>query len=282
LKLFGKDLDKEVAIVAEIGQNHEGDIDRAKRLIELAKEAGADAVKFQSFTPEKLYPESMPERLARAKKHALSTTEQIRLSIYAEAVEIPWFSTPVQLDWVDFLEHEINPPAFKIASGDITNTELLEAVAATGKPVILSTGGATWDELVAASVMFLPSRLVVMHCSAAYPPPMDQLNLTALRTITKQINISPLGYSCHIPDIDVCIAAVALGARVLEVHFTDLGGDARSQAEFHDHRVSFNKWDFIELRRRVDRINEALGDGIKRPMPCEQPFLDLMHEIGRR
>lgn len=291
MNLFGRDLDKEVAIVAEIGQNHEGDIERALRMITMAKDCGADAVKFQAFTPEKLYPATMPERRARAKKHALTAHDFGRIAEHAAKVGIPWFSSVVHEEWIPVLE-ALDMPVYKVASAEITNEPLLKAIAEKGKPVILSTGASTPGDIKAALKLWRTAEVlpIPMQCVAAYPSPVDAQNLRWLQGMTMGFPDVPMGYSCHLPNIDVCIAAVALGARVLEVHVTDLNGDARLSAPFHDHRISFHLgslfggmgYGLAELVRRVRAVCPALGDGIKRVMPCEEPFVELMKEIGRR
>ncbi len=272
MKIGPVDLDKDVLVVAEIGNNHEGDLMLAEDLIALAAECGAQAVKFQSIRPEELVRPDQHARLAQLRRICIPEEAHIRLAKRAEMAGVMFLSTPFYLDAVDLLDPLV--PAFKIASGDNDFVPLLRRVAATGKPVLLSTGMADMD-LVRMAVRELEeawrgckraSALVLLHCVSAYPTPPVQANLRAILTLASLGY--PVGYSDHTLGLDACLLAVALGARVVEKHFTI----SKTRSEFRDHKLSA---DPQELRELVDRVRGAaamLGDGDKRLMPDEQPL----------
>ncbi len=178
MKLFDKDLNREIAVIAEIGVNHEGDVEVASKLVRLAAEAGADAVKFQTFTPARYASASDPARLERVTGFALDEAAHRRLAKEAESHGIAFFSTPVTEDVVPLLDELCS--AFKIASGDLTFEPVIRAAASRGKPVVLSTGLGTLEEVDRAvgwvrdevGEQALAERLVLMHCISAYPTPI--------------------------------------------------------------------------------------------------------------
>ena len=226
MRLFGKDLDREVAIVAEIGVNHEGDVDAALRLVRLAAEAGADAVKFQSYTPERYVSAADPERLARVRKFALDEAAHRRLAAEAAAAADRLFlERPRPKTW-SRCSREL-APAIKIASGDLDFEPVIRAAAATGKPVILSTGAGTLDEIDRAVGWVrdeiggadLAERLVLMQCVSAYPAPIEEASAAAVPFLRARYGV-PVGYSNHVIGPEACYAAIALGASTIEVHFT--------------------------------------------------------------
>jgi len=271
VKIGHVDLEREVLVVAEIGNNHEGDVALAEELIALAAASGAQAVKFQTIRPDCLVAPGQHARLAQLRKLSLPEEAHARLAARAAKEGVMFLSTPFYLDAVDLLDPLV--PAFKIASGDNNFVPLLRRVAATGKPVLLSTGMADMDAVRAAVAELekvwvesgeAPS-LVLMHCVSAYPTPAAQANLKAIPTLASLGHL--VGYSDHTLGIDACLLAVALGARVIEKHFTI----SKNYSEFRDHRLSAEP---SELQLLVERVREAaamLGDGEKRVMPSEQP-----------
>jgi N,N'-diacetyllegionaminate synthase len=269
MKLFGRDLDAEVAIVAEIGVNHEGDAERAAKLIRLAAEAGADAVKLQHYTPERYASASDPERLERVRRFALGEDSLEHLLRTAEAAGVPLFSTPVTEDWVDHLDAM---PAIKIASGDLTFEPVVRAAAATGKPILLSTGLSEVDEIDRAvdwvrdevGTRALPDRLVLLHCVSAYPTPIEQANVRAVPYLHERYGLR-VGWSNHVLGIEACLAAVALGACVVEVHFTD----QRTGRAFRDHELSCDPPMLRQLVSQARPVRVALGEWGKRRQPAE-------------
>lgn len=260
MKLFGKDLTREVAIVAEIGVNHEGDADAALELVSLAAEAGADAVKFQSYTPARYTAANDAERLARVGRFALSEKTHKDLADEAKARGVHFFSTPLSEDWVENLAPLAS--AIKIASGDLTFEPVVRAAARTGKPVILSTGLGTDDEIDRAvgwlreeiGAEHLGERVVLLHCVVAYPTPLEEANLLAIPFLAERYRV-PVGYSNHVLGLDACFGAVALGACLLEVHFTD----QREGRTFRDHQLSLLPGELAELVRRTPGLRAARG-----------------------
>jgi N,N'-diacetyllegionaminate synthase len=279
MHLFGKDLNRDVAIVAEIGVNHEGDVEAASRLVRLAAEAGADAVKFQSYTPERYVSAADPERLARVRRFALDETAHRRLAAEAKALEIAFFSTPLTEDQVALLAQLA--PAIKIASGDLDFEPVIRAAAATGKPVILSTGAGTLDEIDRAVGWVrdeiggadLAERLVLMQCVSAYPAPVGQASAAAVPFLRARYGV-PVGYSNHVVGPEACYAAIALGASTIEVHFTD----RKEGRSFRDHALSFEPDELKDLVEKAARIRAAVGKNGKTPQASEPVDVRMMRK----
>lgn len=279
MDLFGKNLEREVVVVAEIGVNHEGDVKAASRLVHAAAQAGADAVKLQSYTAERFVAATDAGRLARARRFALDEAAHKSLAKEAAALGIGLFSTPVSEDWVPFLDSIC--PVIKIASGDLTFEPVIRAASATGKPVILSTGDGTMDEIERAvgwvrdevGEAALPERLILMHCVSAYPTPIGEANVRSVPYLRERFCL-PVGYSNHVLGGEAVLAAVALGAQVIEVHFTD----RKEGREFRDHAMSFEPAELAGLVASVFRVRASLGEYDKRPMPCEAPVIDAIRK----
>jgi N,N'-diacetyllegionaminate synthase len=270
MKIGHVDIDRDVLVVAEIGNNHEGDLGLAEDLISLAAGVGAQAVKFQTILPSELVAPDQEARLAQLRRICIPAEAHERLALRAKKEGVMFISTPFYLGAVDLLEPLA--PAFKIASGDNNFVPLLRQVGATGKPILLSTGMADITT-VTASVRVLEGLyqdrgqvlpLVLMHCVSAYPTPVDQANLKAIATLaTLGYRV---GYSDHTLGTQACVMAVALGARVLEKHFTI----SKTHSEFRDHQLSADPKEMQELVERVREANVLLGDGEKRIMKDEQ------------
>lgn len=263
------DLTQRVCIVAEIGNNHEGDPELAARMIRLAAAAGADAVKFQTIVPERLVAPSQAERLARLRQFALSRADFAALKAVADAEGVLFLSTPFDLESARFLDSLV--PAFKVASGDNDHYPLLDVLAGLGKPVLLSTGLAGLPEITAA-VARIGRRLerpvtaedvAVLHCVASYPVPPEEANLGAIADL-RALGLTT-GYSDHTLGIEAAVLSVALGARIVEKHFTL----DKAHSDFRDHRLSADPDELTRLVRRVRRAEVLLGPGVKRPMACE-------------
>jgi N,N'-diacetyllegionaminate synthase len=271
MRLFDVDLENDIAVIAEIGVNHEGNVDAAARLIEAAAAAGAHAVKFQSYTPERFVSSADAERFARVKRFALDEAAHRRLAAVAADNGIAFFSSAITEDWVPLIA-ELSP-AIKIASGDVTFRPVIEAAARTGKPVVLSTGAADAGEVdvavgwfkEAAGRMDVSDRLVLLHCVSGYPTPIDQANLLSIPFLRERFNVT-VGWSNHVIGPDACIAAVALGAAVVEVHVTD----RKEGRAFRDHSLSFEPDELAALVKRLGSVRKALGARDKHPAPCER------------
>lgn len=270
MKIGHVDLTRDVLVVAEIGNNHEGDLGLAEELISLAAKAGAQAVKFQTIRPEELVTPDQEVRLAQLRCICIPAEVHERLAARAKKEGVMFISTPFYLGAVDLLKPLV--PAYKIASGDNNFIPLLTRVGATGKPILLSTGMADMVT-IKASVDVLerqsqergaPLPLVLLHCVSAYPTPADQANLRAITTLSALGY--PVGYSDHTLGTQACVMAVALGARVLEKHFTI----SKNHSEFRDHKLSADPEEMRELVERVREANVMLGDGEKCIMKDEQ------------
>ncbi len=272
MRIGSLDTNTRVVVVAEVGNNHEGDSALAEELVHLAADAGADAVKLQTFNPDHYASSRDAERLARLRKFTLAHDAVRHLAAVARDVGIVFFSTPFDLGSVSFLEPIV--PVFKTASGDITFYPLLDAVAATGKPVILSTGTATLDEVAAAVARVRTAQravgttadLSLLHCVAAYPVPPEQANLRAITALRERFPDCTIGYSDHTMGDDAAVAAIALGARIIEKHFTI----AHDHSDFRDHQLSATLDELRQLITRVRTTESMLGSGVKQPQPCEE------------
>lgn len=270
MKLFGRDLSTEVAVIAEIGVNHEGDPDVALSLLREAARAGADAVKFQSYTPERFASASDPARLQRVRRFALDEATHCRLSDEAAALGVAFFSTAVTEDWVPLLA-ELGE-AIKIASGDLDFAPVIRAAIRTGRKVIISTGAGDVEDVDRAvawcreevGAELLPERLAILHCVSAYPAPIEQANLASIPFLSQRYGL-PIGWSNHVLGPDAVIAAVALGAQIVEMHFTD----RREGREFRDHALSFEPAEFSAAIKSIRGVRQGLGQAGKTLQPCE-------------
>jgi len=279
MNLFGRQLGTELVVVAEIGVNHEGDVEAASRLIRAAADAGADGVKLQSYTAERLTSAADPARLARVTRFGLSPEAHERLFDEARQSGIRLFSTAVTEDWVDWIA--AHAPVIKIASGDLSFEPVIRAAARSGRIVILSTGcGDVADvdravgwvaEEVGQSV--LRERLVLMHCVSAYPAPAAEANLLAIPFMRERYGIE-VGYSNHVAGMDVPLAAVALGASVIELHFTD----RREGREFRDHHLSVEPRELDDFVARARVVWSARGTPSKTLQECERASRDIIRK----
>ena len=267
-------------IIAEAGVNHNGDINLAKQLVDAAAEAGADLVKFQTFNANRLVTrnakkadyqnqttdgqESQCEMLRQLE---LSTEMHDELISYCAIRDIGFFSTGFDIESIDLLM-SLGQDCIKIPSGEITNLPYLRHIGGLGKAVIFSTGMATLGEIEAAIEVLeqagtLRSKITVLHCTTEYPTPMAEVNLSAMQNIHSAFGVS-VGYSDHTSGIEVAIAAVALGALVIEKHFTldrNLPGP--------DHKASLEPKELKAMVAAIRNIEVALGDGLKRITPSE-------------
>jgi N,N'-diacetyllegionaminate synthase len=267
-------------IIAEAGVNHNGDMAMARQLIDVAADAGADWVKFQSFRADKLVTAyaakadyqslatgSAESQHAMIRRLELTRADHETLQRHCATRAIHFFSTGFDAESVDMLM-ELGLDCCKVPSGEITNLPLLRHIGRYGKAVILSTGMATLGEIEAAlhaleSAGTPRARITVLHCNTEYPTPMVDVNLRAMLSIRDAFGVA-VGYSDHTAGIEVAVAAVALGATVIEKHFTldrTLPGP--------DHKASLEPGELRSLVAAIRNIEQALGDGIKRPSPSE-------------
>jgi sialic acid synthase SpsE len=266
------DLLSDVLVIAEIGNNHEGDFGLARDMIQAAAAAGARAVKFQTIEPERLVSASQAARIEQLSRYAFSREQFASLAGIARAAGVMFLSTPFSPEVVAWLDDLV--PAFKIASGDNNFTRLLAAVAATGKPVLLSTGMSNLADISKACQVIenaaraggVPSEIALLHCCSAYPTPPDQANLRAIVTLARETG-RMVGYSDHTLGIDAAVLSVALGARIVEKHFTL----SKTQSDFRDHALSADPVELAELVRRIRLAQDLLGSGDKKSQPAEMP-----------
>lgn len=271
---------KRTLIIAEAGVNHNGDPALAKELVACAAAAGADVVKFQSFITSKLVSSLTPKadyqkastdpdesQFEMIRKLELSRADHVALIVECRRHGIGFLSTAFDVESFDMLV-ELGIDLVKIPSGEITNLPFLRHVASTGRPVILSTGMATLGEIESALDIIEQAgtprnQITILHCSTEYPTPMPDVNLRAMCSIKQAFGVD-IGYSDHTVGIEVPIAAVALGATVIEKHFTtdrNLPGP--------DHRASLEPHEMKAMVDAIRNIELALGDGLKRPNPSE-------------
>jgi N,N'-diacetyllegionaminate synthase len=262
-------------VIAEAGVNHNGDLDLARRLVDAAADAGADLVKFQTFSADRLVSRQAAKaeyqkaggdagesQYAMLKRLELTREMHEVLIAYCAARGIGFYSTGFDIESVEMLVG-LGVPSFKVPSGEITNLPYLRHVGRYGRPVILSTGMATLGDVEAALAVLEEAgtpraRITVLHCTTEYPTPMHEVNLRAMASLRDALGVA-VGYSDHTPGIEVAIAAVALGASVIEKHFTlsrDLPGP--------DHRASLEPHELAAMVRAIRNIEVALGDGVKR------------------
>jgi len=265
----------DVLVIAEIGCNHNGSKEIAKRQIDEAAAAGAGAVKFQTFKSEalisryaakaeyqKITTGTEGNQLEMTKKLELSYDTQRELMAYCEAIGIRYLAAPFDLESIDFLA-STRIEAIKIPSGEINNPPYLRKVNKIGKPVILSTGMSTMDE-VETALRFLPDvKVSLLHCTTEYPCPYESVNLKAMLALKERFGL-PVGYSDHAVGIEVAVAAVAMGASIIEKHFTldrNMPGP--------DQKASIEPPELRALVEGIRRVSLAMGDGIKRPAAAE-------------
>lgn len=267
-----------IRIIAEAGVNHNGNMELAKKMVVKAKEAGADYIKFQTFQPEKLVSKyadkaeyqkkttgSEESQLEMLKKLALTQEDFRELKDYCEQVGIGFISTPFDLDSIDFLE-SLDMDFWKIPSGEITNLPYLIKIAKTGRPIVMSTGMCQMEEIEDALTWLKKSgagEITLLHCNTQYPTPMEDVNLNAMQSLKRQFHLS-VGYSDHTQGIEVPIAAAALGAAVIEKHFT-----LDQTMEGPDHMASLAPEELSAMVRGIRNIEKALGDGEKGVTPSE-------------
>jgi N-acetylneuraminate synthase len=273
-----------VYVIAEIGLNHNGDVNLAMQLIDVAADAGAQAVKFQKRTPEISTPEHMKNTpretpwglmtyLEYRYRVEFSREQYVEIGDYATFRGLDWFASPWDEPSVDFLE-DLNVAAHKVASASVTDLGLLEALAATGKPVILSTGMSTLEQIDRAVAVLGTDNLVILHATSTYPLPPEEANLRMITTLRHRYPGVPIGYSGHERGLQISIAAVALGAVAVERHITldrTMWGS--------DHAASLEPQGFTQLVRDIRIVEEALGDGVKRIFPGELAPLAKLRRV---
>ena len=280
-KLVGDD--QPCYIVAEVGINHNGDVNLAKRLISVALAAGCDAVKFQKRTVAVVY---TPEELAKPRESPFGETngdlkyglefgreEYAEIDAFCKSVKMPWFASPWDEASVDFLD-QFDLPAYKVASASLTDDNLLRHIRNTGKPVILSTGMSTYDEIDHAVEVLGKENLILMHATSTYPASYGELNLRVIPALSLRHGV-PVGYSGHETGIPSSVCAVAIGACCVERHITI---DRAMWGS--DHAASLEPNGINRLVRDIRLWEQSKGDGNKRVFESEKPIIKKLRRVG--
>ena len=276
-------MNKNVIIIAEAGVNHNGELELAKKLIEKAAFSGADYVKFQTFKAQNIVTKSASKALYQSKNINDQDDSQFnmlkkleipfgwhkKLIEYASSFGIKFLSTGFDRESIDFL-HTLELDFFKIPSGEITNKPYLKHIASKGIPIVISTGMANMKEIEEALEIFLNNGfkkqdITILHCNTEYPTPIEDVNLKAMNFIKQNFNVN-VGYSDHTLGIEVSIAAVALGATIIEKHFT-----LDKNMKGPDHKASLNPDELNELVKSIRNVEKSIsGNGIKEPSKSEK------------
>jgi N-acetylneuraminate synthase len=273
-----------VYVIAEIGLNHNGSVDLAMELIDVAADSGAQAVKFQKRTPDISTPEHMKSTLRETPwgtmtyldyryRVEFSREQYVEIGDYATLRGLDWFASPWDEPSVHFLE-DLNVVAHKIASASVTDLEMLRTLSATGKPIILSTGMSTLEQIDRAVAVLDPEKLIILHATSTYPLPPEEANIRMIPALQLRYPGIPIGYSGHERGLQISIAAVALGAVAVERHITldrTMWGS--------DHAASLEPQGFEHLIRDIRVVGEAMGDGIKRIYPGELAPLSKLRRV---
>ena len=266
--------ESDIVIIAEIGNNHEGDFGLAKEMIHLASETGVDAVKFQTFITDQYVGKSDDARFKRLESFELSQAQFSELSETAKSLDMAFISTPFDIKSAKFLSNIVD--ALKISSGDNNFYPMIEVAASLDKPIILSTGMAFLEDvLLCRDLIKRISKergdvleLAILHCISAYPVDKADANLSAITTLIRDVD-EVVGYSDHTIGPDAAVVAVALGARIIEKHFTI----DKHFSDFRDHQLSADPDEMREMVRRIRETEKMLGTGEKKVEICEQECL---------
>ena len=269
---------KHVYIIAEAGVNHNGSLENAKKLVLAAKNAGVDAVKFQTFNTDNLVTKNAVKadyqvnntgnndsQYEMLKKLELSQQDYRELKQLCDELDIEFMSTPFDIESIDLLE-QLNVNRFKLPSGEITNYPYLVRLAKTHKPVIMSSGMATVEDIESAVEVLTKNGLEdlsLLHCTTEYPAPFEEVNLKAMEYLKNKFGLK-IGYSDHTKGVEVPIAAVAMGAEIIEKHFT-----LDKNMEGPDHKASLEPDELLIMVKAIRNIELAIGDGVKRPSKSE-------------
>ncbi|NAS10977.1 N-acetylneuraminate synthase family protein [Poritiphilus flavus] len=258
-------------LIAEIGGNHEGDFEYALALTRLAIDSDVDYVKFQIYSGDTLVSRlESPQRNKHFKKFELSREQYIQLAELCEAKGVKFMASVWNIDYVPWIDEFSD--VYKIGSGDLTAYPVLKGFAELGKPLILSTGLSTLEEVIDA-VRFIqdanarykdPDYLAVLQCTSMYPIPFSDANLAVMASFREALGL-PIGYSDHTEGMQALITSYAMGAEILEFHFTD----SRENKEFRDHKVSLTKDEVLEMILEIRKIQDLKGDPLKRPLEVE-------------
>lgn len=266
-----------IEIIAEAGVNHSGNVNTALKMIDAAKAAGADTIKFQTYCPEEAINPNHRD-FSFLKSLALTQIDFIKLKRHCDEVGIEFLSTPGDVPSLKFLVEEVGVRRIKIGSDDLTYRPLIKAAADTGLPLIISTGMADIYEVSAAIAPIKYDQFTLLHCVSAYPCSIQDANLRAMKTLSLLVHGRPVGYSDHCQGILACIAAASLGAVIIEKHF-ELAG-----SKGPDTDVSVSQWILAKMITRIREVELLLGTGVKVPCEAEMAMIPLVRkrEDGRK
>jgi N-acetylneuraminate synthase/N,N'-diacetyllegionaminate synthase len=279
VKLFNKDSKNEVIVIAEIGVNHMGSLNWILNMLPKVKSAGADAIKFQLFTPDLYASKSNIERYQQISKLTLSKSDFLKIKKEGDDIGLPVFATPVSHDWVSFIADTCG--VLKIASGDFTFMPTVEAALRTSAKVLISTGGTTRDEIKAFVDLAKSLRpgskyietIAMLHCISSYPAPETESNLSAIADLTSLTGLT-IGFSSHFMRDSTLYAAIALGARIFEIHVTD----DRSRKDIRDHALSRTPIELQEIVNTLAALNVSLFSGEKKIQLSEEMNINTMRK----
>ena len=274
-------------VIAEIGHNHQGDVEKCKKLFDEAKLSGANAVKIQKRNNKELFTQDMYDSPYLSLNSYGATygthrdflefdlSQYKELKDYASSIGITFFSTAFDFKSIEFLE-KVDLPIYKVASGDIINTPLLKEIAKLNKPMIISTGGASMDDVKRAyeTIMPINNQLCIMQCTSGYPPSFEELNLNVIKTYMDEFNDIIIGFSAHDSGIAMGLVGYVLGARIIEKHFT-----LNRALKGTDHAFSLEPNGLKKLIRDLDRTHTAFGDGNKYRFSSEEAPL---YKMGKK
>ncbi len=277
-------MNSKVLIIAEAGVNHNGSLEIAKKMVDEAKNAGADIIKFQTLRPNLLVSKNAKKaeyqikntnkddsQLTMLAKLSLSDSDFLELKSYCDEKEIVFLSTPFDTESIDFL-NTFNMPFWKIPSGEITNYPYLVKIAKTGKDIVMSTGMSEINEIKETIKVLKENgcgKISLLHCNTEYPTPYEDVNLRAMLTLNEKFDLE-VGYSDHTNGIEVPIAAVAMGAKIIEKHFT-----LDRNMEGPDHKASLEPNELEQMVKSIRNIENALGDGIKKVSNSERKNIEI-------
>lgn len=272
---------QKVYLIGEIGINHNGSIDNALKLIKIAKDSGFDAVKFQKRTPEICVPEEQKNILRDTpwgkityleykNKIEFNEQEYSKIDSFCKEIGIDWFASVWDKNSVDFIEN-FNPICYKIASASITDHKLINHIKSKKRPIILSTGMSTLEQIDSAINLLINSDLLVAHSTSAYPCNYEELNLNMIKTLMERFKGIPIGYSGHEKGISTSVSAVAIGACHIERHIT-----LNRTMWGTDHAASLEKRGMELLCRDIRNLEIALGDGVKKVYDSEKPIIEKL------
>ena len=279
MKIFNKDTVKDLVVIAEIGVNHKGSVDWILNMLPQVKDSGADAIKFQLFTPDLYSTRSNPTRYEQISKFYISEKDFLRIKKSCDSIGLPIFATPVSHDWVQFIAETCG--VIKIASGDFTFGPTIEASLNTSAQIIISSGATSRNEVsnfVSIAKQIRPGityfeSIAMLHCISSYPPPITESNLSAI-TDLKQITELTVGFSSHFLEDAPIFAALGLGARIFEIHVTD----DRSRNDIRDHSLSRTPAELKNIVTSLNELNLSLNSGIKAIQKSEEGSINTMRK----